>query len=300
MKAGDAVVCGMKWGRIRTMANEKGQSLKQVGAGFPVQVVGLDGTPDSGDEFHIVPDEATAKKIAEHRIQKAREVELAKSARLTVEDLVRKTAANAAKELVVIVKADVQGSVEAISESLEKLSGKKVVVKVVQSGVGVITENDVNQARASKALVVGFNTKADNNAAAVAAQDGTTIKTYSIIYDLLDDVKVAMEDLLEPILIEKPTGRAEVRQVFSVSKVGQIAGSLVVDGKAVRGGQVRVMRDRKVVHVGKLSSLKRFKDDVREVVSGTECGIGVEEFNELVAGDVLELFEIEKKRQTLA
>jgi len=299
LKAGDVVVCGTRWGRIRAMANEKGATLKTVGAGYPVQVVGLDGTADAGDDFHVVPDETIAKKIADHRIAKEREAELAKSARMSVEDLLKKTASDAAKELVVIVKADVQGSVQAVNESLNKLSCKKVNVKVVGSGVGAISESDVNQARASKALIVGFNSKADNNAAAVAQQDGIKIKTYSIIYDLLDDVRVAMEDLLEPIYRERPVGKAEVRQVFSVSKVGQIAGSLVMEGKVTRAANVRVMRDRKMIHTGKLSSLKRFKDDVREVVAGTECGIGIEDFNELMAGDVLDIFEVETLRQKL-
>ncbi len=299
LKVGDAIVVGTLWGKVRSMTNEKNKALKAVGAGYPVQVVGLTGTPDAGDELNAVPDEMIAKKISDHRVLKAREADAIKTARRTVEDLVRQVAADAPKALVLVVKADVQGSVEAVTESLGKLSGKKVKVNIVQSGVGTITENDVNQAKASKALIIGFNTKPDANAAAAAAQAETKVKTFSIIYDLIDDVRHEMEDLLEPIYREKGIGKAEVRQVFSVSKVGQIAGCLVTDGKVNRAANVRVVRERKVVFTGKVGSLKHFKDDVREVAAGTECGIGIEGYNEIAAGDVLDVFEVETIRQKL-
>jgi translation initiation factor IF-2 len=302
LKSGDAVVCGTFWGRLRTMIDDKGKTQKQVTAGYSVQVVGLSGTPEAGEEFNVVPSEEIAKKVADHRVIKARESELAKSARLTVEDLLKKTASDAPKELVLIVKADVQGSAEAITDAVKKLSGKKVRTNVIAKGVGGITESDVNQANASKAMIVGFNVKPDANAASVASQNSVKVKTYSIIYDLLDDVRAEMEEMLEPIYKERSVGKAEVRQVFTVSKVGVIAGSMVTDGKATRAASVRVIRDRKVVHSSKLSSLKRFKDDVKEVPAGMDCGIGIvgiENANELQVGDILDLFEIDTIRQKL-
>jgi translation initiation factor IF-2 len=299
LKAGDALVCGTCWGRVRTMTDDKGKTQQKVTAGYPVQVVGLSGTPTAGEDFNVVPDEEIAKKIADHRGLKAREAELSKSARLTIEDLQKRVATDAPKELTLIVKADVQGSAEAVTESLKKLSGKKVVVNVVSRGVGAITENDVNNARSSKAAIVGFNVKPDANAGSVAQQDGIKVKSYSIIYELLDDVRVQMEDLLEPIYREKALGKAEVRQVFAVSKVGNIAGSIVTEGKVTRTAQVRVMRDRKVIYTGKLSSLKRFKDDVKEVPAGTECGISIENYTDIQAGDILDIFEVETIRQKL-
>jgi translation initiation factor IF-2 len=299
LKIGDSLVCGTAWGRVRIMTDDKGKSVQKTTPGYPVQVVGLDGTPEAGEDFNVVPDEATAKKIADHRVLKAREVDLSKSARLTIEDLAKKTASDAPKELVLMLKADVQGSAEAVSDALNKLSGKKVVVNVITRGVGAITENDVNQARASKATIVGFNVKPDANAAAVAQRDGTRVKSYSIIYELLDDVKLMMEELLEPIYKERPLGKAEVRQIFSISKLGNIAGCMVTEGKVTRTAQVRVVRDRKVLFTGKLSSLKRFKDDVREVIAGNECGINIEGYPDVAAGDNLDIFEIETIRPKL-
>jgi len=299
LRSGDAVVSGTCYGRVRAMTDDRGRSMREVTAGYPVQIVGLSGAPMAGDDFHAVTDENVAKKIGDHRALKSREADLVKSAKVTIEDLVRKTAADAPKELLVMVKADVQGSAEAVSEALEKLSGRKVVVKVLSRGVGTVSESDVNQAAATGALVVGFNSKPDANAAAVAQQAGVKVKTYGIIYELLDDVRVAMEDLLEPIYREKALGKAEVRQVFNLSKIGVIAGSSVTEGKALRGAQVRVVRDKKVVHSGKVASLKRFKEDVREVPAGMECGIGVENFAEFQPADVLDMFEIETLRQKL-
>jgi translation initiation factor IF-2 len=302
LKMGDAIVCGPFWGRVRTMLDPKGKAVQKVTAGYPVQVVGLSGTPDAGEDFHVVPSEEVAKKIAEHRVTKLRETDLLKSARTTVEDLLKRVAADAPKELVIIVKADVQGSAEAVTDALRKQSGKKVTVNVISKGVGGITESDVNQAYASKALVVGFNVKSDANALAAATQAEVKVKTYSIIYELLDDVRVAMEDLLEPIYKERPVGKAEIRQVFNVSKVGIIAGSLVTEGKVTRNALARVFRDRKKIHEGKLASLKRFKDDVKEVVAGTECGIGVagiESVSELQVGDIIDLYEVDTFRQKL-
>jgi translation initiation factor IF-2 len=299
LKSGDAIVCGIHWGRVRTMTDEKGKTQQKVTAGYPIQVVGLSGTPEAGEDFDVVPDEVIAKKIADHRALKARQAELAKSARLTIEDLAKKIATDAAKELVIIVKADVQGSAEAVTESLRKLSGKKVVVNVIARGVGGITENDVNQAKASKAMIVGFNVKPDGKAASSAQQDEISVKSYSIIYELIDDVRTQMENMLEPIYKERPVGKAEVKQVFSISKLGTIAGSLVTEGKITRTAQVRVVREKKIVYTGKLSSLKRFKDDAKEVVAGTECGIAIEGFPEIIAGDILDAFEVDTFRQKL-
>lgn len=299
LEQGQVVVVGQHWGRVRAMTDERGQALKKVLPGYPVQIVGLNGTPAAGEEFNVVLDDKMATAIVDNRIKRARAAEEATSARTTVEDLLKKTASDAPKELVVIVKADVAGSTEAVTESLKKLSGKKVVVNVIQKGVGNINESDVNLANAGKAVIFGFNVKPDNNAAANAARNNVQIKSYSIIYDLLDDARRQMEDLLEPTYKENVIGKAEVRMVFSVSKVGQIAGCLVMEGRVTRSASGRVLRNGKVIHSGKLSSLKHFKDDVKEVISGTECGIGLEGFDGVEVGDVLEIFETQTIRQTL-
>lgn len=300
LKLGQVVVVGPHWGRIRTMIDERGRQLKEVLPGYPVQLVGLNGTPDAGEEFNVVTDDKMANTIVENRIKRSRAAEQATSARTTVEELLKKTASDAAKELVVIVKADVAGSCEAVTQSLQKLSGKKVGVNVIHKGVGNINESDVNRAKAGKALILGFNVKPDANAASVAAKENVDVKSYNIIYALIDDVRSRMEDLLEPIYRENNIGRAEVRMVFGVSKVGQIAGCLVMEGRVTRAANARVLRNGKVVHSGKISSLKHFKDDVKEVISGTECGIGLEGFDAIEAGDTLEIYEIQTIRQTLS
>ena len=295
LRNGDYIVAGEHSGKVRAMMDSRGNLLKEAGPSTPVQVLGLSGVPNAGDRLNAVPDEKTARTVAEHRQQKARE-EALKKANSPMSNLLefigKQAGAEEQHELKIIVKADVGGSVEAISQALEKLTTKKVKVHVVHSGVGTITESDVHLANASKAMVVGFNSKPDAKAAAVAQHEGVDVRSFSIIYELLDDVKKAMTHMLAPKVEERYLGRAEVRQLFSVPKLGVIAGSYVTDGKIARSERVRVKRGTQVVHEGNLASLKRFKDDAREVAAGYECGIGFVSFTEAQAGDIVECFEL--------
>jgi translation initiation factor IF-2 len=278
------------------MLDDRGQQVKEAGPSTPVQVLGLAGVPDAGDKLNAVADEKTARTVAEHRQTKAREEQLRRANQNSMSnllDFVSKSAnAEQQLELKIIVKADVGGSVEAISNALEKLSTKKVKVVVVTSGVGTITESDVNLALASRAMVVGFNSKPDAKAASVASHEKVEVRSYSIIYELLDDVKRAMSQLLAPKVEEKYLGKAEIRQLFTVPKLGIIAGSYVTDGKIVRTERARIKRGNAVVHEGTFASLKRFKDDAREVAAGFECGIGFVSFTDFQPGDVVECFEL--------
>jgi translation initiation factor IF-2 len=299
LRTGDALVTGAEYGRVRAMMNERGEQVKEVSPGYPVEVLGLSGVPTAGDEFDVVEDEKAAKEVAEHRAEKARQKELGSVKKATLEDLFAKAKTGGQKELNVVVKADVQGSAEAVSTALKKLATKKVGVKILGSGVGVITESDVLTAAAGKAIIVGFNTKPETKVDQIASQQGVTIKLFSIIYEAVDAVREDMVGLLEPIIKEKPLGKAEVRQVFNITRVGVIAGSSVTDGLVRRNAQCRVVRDRKVVYSGKIGSLKRLKDDVREVAQGLECGIGVDGFEDFKPGDVVEVYEQESIRPSL-
>ena len=299
LRVGDALVTGIHYGRVRAMMNERGEQVKEVPPGYPVEVLGLNGVPTAGDEFNVVSDEKAAKEVAEHRAEKAREKELGQVKKATLEDLFAKAKTDERKVLNVVVKADVQGSAEAVSQALEKGATKKVGVRILDSGVGVITESDVLTAAAGRAIIVGFGTKPETKVDQIASQQGVKILLFDIIYEAVDKVREEMASLLEPIVKEKPLGKAEVRQVFDISRVGVIAGCGVSEGVIKRAGHVRVLRDRKVVHAGRLSSLKRVKDDVREVQAGLECGIGVEGFSDFKPGDVLEVFELEEIRQSL-
>jgi translation initiation factor IF-2 len=299
LRVGDPIVTGIYSGRVRALMNEHGEQVDDVPPGFPVEVLGLDGAPVAGDEFNVVEDEQAAATIADHRKLKAREKDLSKSGRMTLEDLLQKSKKDEAKELRLIIKADVGGSVEALKASMIKLSTPKVRVAVIHSGVGNVTESDVMLASASKALVIGFNTKSESGSAETAAQKGVEIKHYSIIYEALDDVKLAMEGLLESIIKEKALGKAKVQALFNVPKLGTIAGSSVIDGKITRTALVRVQREQKPIFTGKIASLRRFKDDVKEVDKGFECGIGIEGFNELKEGDIIEAYELETIRPSL-
>jgi len=299
LRVGDALVTGAEYGRVRAMMNERGEQVDDVGPGFPVEVLGLSGAPTAGDEFNVVEDEKSAKEVAEHRAMKARQKELGAVRKATLEDLFAKAKTGGQKELNVVIKADVQGSAEAVSSALQKLAGKKVGVKVLTSGVGVITESDVLTAAAGKAIIVGFNTKPETKVEQIASQQGVTIRQFSIIYEAVDEVRKEMENLLEPIIKEKPLGKAEVRQLFSIpKKTTVIAGSAVTEGMMRRGAHVRVLRDRKVVYSGKIASLRRIKDDVREVAAPLECGIGLE-FNDMKLGDIIDAYELEEIRQSL-
>jgi translation initiation factor IF-2 len=299
LRVGDALVTGTHYGRVRAMMNERGEQVDDVGPGYPVEVLGLSGVPVAGDEFDVVEDEKSAKEVAQHRAEKARQKELSNVKKATLEDLFAKAKTGGQKELNVVIKADVQGSAEAVSQALEKAATKKVGVKVLDAGVGAITESDVLTAAAGKAVIVGFNTKPETKVESIASQQGVRILLFNIIYEAVDAIREEMVGLLDPIIREKALGKAEVRQVFNISRVGVIAGSSVTEGVIKRTGHVRVLREKKVVHQGRLSSLKRIKDDVREVAQGFECGIGVEGFTDFKPGDILDVYELEELRPSL-
>ncbi|QDE81828.1 MULTISPECIES: translation initiation factor IF-2 [Myxococcus] len=300
LKLGDAVVTGSHYGRVRAMTNSRGEQVKEVKPGYCAEVVGLSGVPGAGDAINVVADEKAAKQIAEHRNMKERQTELSKVSRESLEQLFAKTKAGGGpKELRVVIKADVQGSAEAVRQAVQKLSTHKVKVEVVHSGVGAITEGDVMRAAASKGVVLGFNVNPESGAEAAAKAQEVVLKSYSIIYELIDGVRTEMEGLLEPIRTERKLGRAEVRNTFNVPRLGTIAGAAVLDGVMKRGAFVRLMRENKQLFSGKMASLRRFKDDVKEVAQGFECGIGIESFNDLKPGDIIEAYEIEETRQSL-
>ncbi|MGC2424430.1 MAG: translation initiation factor IF-2 [Nitrospirota bacterium] len=295
IRPGDVFVTGQHSGRIRMLLNDKGKKEKEATPSYPVEVIGLSGVPQAGDSFVVMEDEKKARQVAQSRMQKVREAELALHKRVTLDDLFSQIQKGEVKELNIIIKADVQGSVEAVSESLTKLSTEAVKLNVIHGSVGAITESDVMLASASNAIIIGFNIRPEPKASQLAEAEGVDVRLYNIIYNAIDEVRLAMEGLLEPTLKEKVLGRAEVRQTFSVPKIGLIAGCYVLDGVITRGSAgVRVLRDNVVIFEGKLSSLKRFKEDVREVQTGYECGIGVENFNDIKVGDVIEAYDVEK------
>ena len=299
LKIGDYFVVGVHSGRVRAMQNDRAEKVIEAGPSIPVEVIGLPGVPDAGDVFVAMKDEKQAKEIATLRQIKQREVELAKHSKLSLDDLYKKIQSGEVKDLNVIVKGDVQGSVEAVGESLRKLSTDAVRLNVIHSAVGAVTESDVNLATASNAIIIGFSVRPEVKAQAMAEKEGVDIRLYNVIYDAVEDVKKAMEGLLAPTFKEKYLGRAEVREVFSVPKIGNIAGCYIQDGKVIRNAQVRLLRDNVVIYTGKMSSLRRFKDDVKEVATGYECGIGLENYNDIKLGDIIEAFEMEKVASTL-
>ncbi len=291
---GDYFVCGSVFGRVRAMFNDRGEAIKDAEPSMPAEVIGLDSLPDVGDSLQVVTDTAKAKQIVVYRESKAREVAMAKNTRLTLDQLHRQLKEGEVKELPVILKADVGGSAEVIAEALQKLSTDKVRIRVISSGVGAITETDVLLASASNAVVIGFNVRPDRSASALADREKVDIRLHTIIYDLTDEIKRAMSGMLEPVYKEVYRGRAEVREIFRISKVGTVAGCVVVDGSIPRDANVRLLRDNVVVLTGKLASLKRFKDDASEVRAGLECGLALENFNDLKPGDVIEAFASER------
>jgi translation initiation factor IF-2 len=301
LKVGDPFVCGAEYGRIRAMIDSWGNKVDKATPSIPVEILGLTGVPEAGDRFTALADEASARQVAEHRRSKRRETELAKSSsRSTLEEFYQQVQAGEVKELRAIVKADVQGSVEAVSDALSRLSTNEVKLSILHSSVGGISESDVLLASASKGIIIGFNVRAEGKAMQLAEREGVEVRLYNIIYEAIEDIRAALEGMLEPTYREKPLGRAEVKQVFPVSRLGMAAGCAVTEGRLTRGAQVRLMRDRQVVYQGKIASLRRFKDDVREVVSGTECGVLLENFQDPKAGDTLEAFEMEQVLRRLA
>ena len=295
LRVGDVFVVGVFSGKVRALITHMGAKVLAAGPSIPVEVAGLPGVPSAGDIFQVVKDERVAREIAEDRAHKQRTTDLSGSAKVTLDDLFAKIKEGSVKELALVIKSDVQGSAEALTASVEKLATPTVKLRVIHSGVGGITESDVLLASASNAIVVGFNVRPEPKASALAEQQGVDIRQYTIIYDAMTEIKAAMEGLLEPTLKERILGQAEVRQVFTVSKAGVIAGAYVVDGTISRAAVgVRVLRDNVVVYEGKLGSLRRFKDDVREVQQGYECGISVENFNDIKAGDIIEAYAVDK------
>ncbi len=294
LKVGDPFIVGTLYGRVRSLFNDKGKKIEKAGPSTPVEVLGLPGVPEAGEEFIIVSDERKARQIATMREQKLKEKEMAKKAKLSLEDIYEKIQQGEIQELNIVLKGDVQGSVEAISESLNKISSSKVKVNIIHSGVGFINEGDVMLAEASKAIIIGFNVKVDPKAATLAEKNNIDIKIYNIIYELIDNVKLALEGLLKPISKEVLVGKAEVRQTFSISKIGTIAGCFVLEGKVNRNNTVKVIRDKNIIFEGRLSSLKRFKDDVKEVLQGFECGMSIDGFNDIKQGDIFEFYETQQ------
>lgn len=294
LRVGDFFICGSVFGKVRAMQNDRGANIREAEPATPVEVLGLESLPEAGDEFQVVTDTAKAKQIVMFREAKAREASLAKTSRLTLEQLHRQMREGEVKELPIILKADVGGSAEVLTDTLQKLSNDKVRVRVIHSNVGAITESDVLLASASNAIIIGFNVRPERNAATLAEQEKVDIRLHTIIYNLTDEMKRAMTGLLEPVYREVYRGKAEVRETFRVSKVGMVAGCLMTDGQITRDCEVRLLRDNIVVHTGKVGSLRRFKDDVSEVRAGQECGVTIDNYNDVKPGDVIEAFVTER------
>jgi len=294
LRVGDIFVAGSEWGRVRALMDDRGNTVTEAGPSMPVEILGLSGVPMAGDDIVVVDSDGRAREIAEYRQGRDRNLVAAKKARGTLEEMLSKIASGSAKELLVVVKGDVQGSVEAIVGSLEKLSqeNEEVAVVVLHSAVGGINESDVTLAQASNALIIGFNVRANPQALVHAKREGIDIRYYSVIYDVTNDVKAGLEGMLSPIRSEEQLGNAEIREVFNVSKVGKVAGCMVTDGLVRRGAGVRLLRDNVVIHEGKLSTLKRFKDEVKEVRSGNDCGMAFANYQDIRVGDVIECFEV--------
>ena len=299
LRNGDPVVCGIHFGKIRAMLDDTGRPVESAGPSIPVEVFGLSGVPMAGDEFIALADEKNARQVSEHRIQKQRAKELAQTNRLSLEKLYEQIQQGEVKDLNLIIKADVHGSIEALGDALTKLSNEEVKVKVVHSATGTITESDISLAAVSNAIIIGFNVRPTPKVQALAAEENVDMRFYNVIYDIIKDVKGAMVGLMESTYKEHVMGTAEVREVFQIPKVGAIAGSYVTDGKIERGQSIRVVRDGVVLYEGKNSSLRRFKDDAKEVQAGYECGIGVENFNDIKVGDILECYYLEEIRPAI-
>jgi len=299
LREGDVFVSGQTFGRVRAMFDSLGQRVKEATPSTPVEILGFEELPQAGDDFIVVEDEEKARKIAEYRQRKAREAEAAKQTKISLEKLFEKLKEGELKELKIVLKADTQGTLEALDASLQKLSTDKVKVTIIRKGIGAITESDVMLASASEAIVIGFNVKPTSQAKEIAKQEGVDIRFYDVIYHLLEDIKKAMEGLLEPVYEEVIAGVAEVRATFKVPKVGIVAGCYVKEGVISRNNKVRVIRDGVVVFTGGIASLKRFKEDVKEVQAGYECGLKIENFNDVKVGDIIEAFEVRKVEQKL-
>ena len=301
LKVGDIIVAGSEWGRVRALIDDKGTNTQIAGPSAPVEVLGFSGAPEAGDRVAVVPDEARAREVTEYRARQKRDKLAARGAvgRTSLADMMSQLKTAGRQEFPLVIKGDVQGSVEAILAALEKLNTDEVAARVVHSGVGGVTESDITLSEASKAVVIGFNVRAHKEAREAAERGGIEIRYYNIIYNLVDDVKAAMSGLLAPTLREEMLGNAQILEVFNISKVGKVAGCRVTDGRVERGANVRLIRDNVVVHEGKLSTLKRFKDEVKEVQVGQECGMAFESYQDMRAGDVIECYRVESIKRTL-
>jgi translation initiation factor IF-2 len=299
LRRGDVILAGSAYGRVRAMLDENGKAITEAGPSIPVEIQGLTEVPGAGEEAMVLGDERKAREIALFRQGKYRDVKLAKQQAAKLENMFEQMAEGEVKNLALIIKADVQGSQEALVSSMQKLSTSEVRVQIVHAAVGGISESDVNLALASKAVIIGFNTRADASARKLAESNGIDIRYYNIIYDAIDEIKAAMSGMLSPEKREQALGLVEIRQVFMVSKVGAIAGCYVLEGQVKRGASVRLLRDNVVLWTGELDSLKRFKDDVKEVKSGFECGLSLKNFNDIKEGDQLEVFEVQEIARTL-
>jgi len=297
LKVGDSIIAGTAYGKVRALIDDKGKKVKSAGPSMPVEILGLSEVPNAGDILYVVSDEKTARQISEIRKEKEKQKYFASSSKITLQDLYSQIKEGKVKELNIIVKADVQGSVEALKQALEKLSNDEVRVRVIHGGVGAITETDVTLASASNAIIIGFNVRPNSMAMQLAEREKVEIKTYRIIYEAIDDIQAAMKGMLEPEYKEVITARLVVRQTFKVSSIGTIAGCYVEDGKVNRNNNIRVIRNGVVIYEGKIASLKRFKDDVREVAAGYECGLTIEKFNDIKEGDILETYTIEEVKR---
>jgi translation initiation factor IF-2 len=300
LRTGDLVVAGSQWGRVRALLDDQGLTRQEAGPSMPVEVLGFSGSPEAGDRVAVVESEARAREITEYRERQRREKAAARGvARGSLADMMSQLKTAGRKEFPLVIKGDVQGSVEAIIATLEKLNTEEVAARIIHAGVGGITETDVTLAEASHGIVIGFNVRAHKEARALAEQVGIEIRYYNIIYNLVDDVKGAMSGLLAPTLREEMLGNAQILEVFNISKVGKVAGCRVTDGNVQRGANVRLIRDNVVVHEGKLSTLKRFKDEVKEVAVGQECGMAFENYQDMRAGDVIECYIVHEIKRSL-
>jgi translation initiation factor IF-2 len=301
LKVGALVVAGSHWGRVRALIDDKGATLEAATPSMPVEVLGFSGAPDAGDRVAVVESEARAREITEYRERQRREKLVARGpgVRTSLAEMMSNLKLAGHKEMPVVLKGDVQGSVEAITTALERLGNDEVMARVIHGGAGGITESDVTLATASKAVILGFNVRANKEARDLAEQEGVEIRYYNIIYNLVDDVKAALSGMLSPTLRETMLGNAQILELFDISKVGLVAGCRVTDGVVQRGAHVRLIRDSVVVHEGKLSTLKRFKDEVAQVQAGQECGMAFENYHDMRAGDVIECYNVEEIRRTL-
>jgi len=299
LHVGDIFVAGSEWGRVRALVDDHGRNVDSAGPAEPVEVLGLNGAPIAGDEFAVVENESRARQVTEYRQRQTRDAAAVAGARGTVEELLASIAAGESAELPLVIKGDVQGSVEAISGAIEKIGTDEVKARILHAGVGGINESDVTLARASNAFIIGFNVRANPQARDLAKRDNIELRYYSIIYDITNDIKQALSGMLAPAIKETQLGMAEVREVFNITKVGRIAGCLVTDGVVRRASKVRLLRDNIVVHEGDLKTLKHFKEESREVRAGSECGIAIENYDDIQLGDMIECFEVEEIARTL-